>query len=358
MTDDRSGLTRGFEFQIMGCEVMGSRFSADVLRIILADIEAAGRFAALVEPWMAWSEREVIAAAAPLRLLGGLHHLVLRGLTPALAAQYPPAAAAAAEPAVLRAELLAAARVHAAFLAEFIRSPPQTNEVRRSLCLIGGFLTVARETGLALRCLEIGASAGLNLNWDRYRYDLGPLGAWGDPASPVRLDGEWVGAPPPFDVAAEVAERAGCDRAPIDVADSDQALRLQAFVWADQPDRMARLRAAIALARGFAPAIAADDAGAWALRMAPPRPGLATVLFHSVVWTYLSDETRAAIRRAIRHSADQASAQAPFAWLRMEPRTADPAAPMELRLTLWPGGEERALAHVHPHGAKVLWLGA
>jgi hypothetical protein len=355
MTAVRSGLMRGFEFQIMGCEAMGSRFSAEALRIILADIAAAGAFGEITRAWASWTDREVIAAAAPLRLLGGLHALVLRGLAPRLAAQYPPAML---DLAGLRAEVLAAARDHAAFLAAFIQSPPQTNEVRRALCLVGGFLTVARETGLPLRILEIGASAGLNLNWDRYRFDLGPLGAWGDPASPVRLDGEWSGAPPPFEVAAEVAERAGCDRAPVDVSDSDQALRLEAYVWPDQPERLDRLRAAIALARRYPPPVEAEDAGAWALRTAHPRPGVATVLYHSVVWSYLSEETLSAIRLAIRRSAASASAQAPFAWLRMEPQSADPAAPMEVRLNVWPGGEERSLARVHPHGAKVLWLGA
>lgn len=190
MSDHRTGLRRGFDFQTIDCEVVGSRFSADVLRIVIAD--ASGPFAAIVAPWAGWSELEMIAAAAPLRMLGGLHDIVLRGMAPALAAQYPPA-----EPdrVALCAQLVEVARTNAAYLARFIHSPPQTNEVRRSLCLVGGFLTVARKTGLALRCLEIGASAGLNLNWDRYRYDLGPLGAWGDLDSPVRLDGEWT-APP------------------------------------------------------------------------------------------------------------------------------------------------------------------
>ena len=54
---------------------------------------------------------------------------------------------------------------------------PQTNEVRRSACLIGGFLTIARESGLPLRCFEVGASAGLNQLWDRFHYRLGDAGA-------------------------------------------------------------------------------------------------------------------------------------------------------------------------------------
>ncbi|HEX8754830.1 MAG TPA: DUF2332 family protein [Steroidobacteraceae bacterium] len=46
-----------------------------------------------------------------------------------------------------------------------------------------------------------------------------------------------------------------------------------------------------------------------------------------------------------------ARADAPLAWLRFE--LADPP---ELRLTLWPSGEETLLARAHPHGAWAHWL--
>jgi hypothetical protein len=352
-----SALRRAFDFQIAACEGFGSAFSAEVLRIVADDIDAGGPFAVLAGAWTDWSVRELTEAAAPIRLLGGLHYLVLSGAAPDLAAEYPTARPQPDREA-LRARIVDAGHVHAEVLAGFAGSPPQTNEVRRSLCLIGGFLTVARETGLPLRCLEIGASAGLNLNWDRYRYDLGASGAWGDPRSPVRLDGAWSGQAPPFDTVAVVAERVGCDRAPVDVSDPDQALRLAAYVWADQPDRLARVRAAIGVARRHRPQLETADAGDWALRIARPQAGLASVLYHSVVWQYLAAETRAAVREAIRIAAGAARPDAPFAWLRMEPSTSDPAGAFELRLNLWPGGAERCLAHVHPHGAKVLWLGA
>jgi hypothetical protein len=134
MSDHRSGLRWGFDIQTMGCKVMGSRFSADVLRIVIDDAEAFGPFVAIVAPWAGWSELEVIAAAAPLRLLGGLHDIVLRGKDTALATQYPPA-----EPDRVAwcAQLVEVARTHAAYLAGFIQSPPQTNEVCRSMCLVG-----------------------------------------------------------------------------------------------------------------------------------------------------------------------------------------------------------------------------
>lgn len=357
MAHDFTGLNASFAYQIAGCEAFGSPFSAAVLRIVQDDINAGGPFSALSELWAGREAGALIAAVAPLRLLGGLHYLALTGAAPGLAAVFPPRAAAC-DTARLRSEVIAAGRVHAAILSRFTESPPQTNEVRRSIALLGGFLTVARDTGLPLRCLEIGASAGLNLNWDRFRYDLGRHGTWGEASSPLVVDAEWDGGAPPLGAVARVIERVGCDRAPIDVSDPDQALRLTAYVWADQAERLARTRAAIDIARRYPPPLEAGDAGVWAMRMAQPKPGMATVLYHSVVWYYLSGDTRAAIMAAIRRAGETANAESPFAWLRMEPQSLDPAAMMGLRLTLWPGGEERALAEVHPHGAKVVWLGA
>ena len=63
---------------------------------------------------------------------------------------------------------------------------PQTNEIARSAMLLPGFLTVAHETGLPLELVEIGASAGLNLLFDRFHYRYGDA-EWGQNASPARL---------------------------------------------------------------------------------------------------------------------------------------------------------------------------
>ncbi len=356
MSEALATLIQALELQAGACVQLGSPFSAAVARAVAADIAGGGPFAALAEPWKGRDVRGLFADATPLRFLGGLHFLVLSGDAPELAAEYPPARA---EPDPTRlGELIAkTAREHRAALARFLTSPPQTNEVNRSVCLMAGFLAVARRAGLPLRCLEIGASAGLNLNWDRYRYDLGELGVWGDPTSPVRLTTDWSGAPPPFDVAATVVERRGCDQNPIDVTSPDKALRLKAYVWPDQTERMARLDGAIALARLHPPRVEAADAATWVQTHAQGAPGAATVFYHSVVWSYLSPETQTAVASAIAAAGESATQAAPVAWLRMEPNPADLAAPMELKLNFWPGGDESLLARVHPHGAKVSWTG-
>ena len=88
----------------------------------------------------------------------------------------------------------------------------QTNEVGRAAALAPGFLTVAVETGLPLRMLEVGTSAALNLRWDRFRYDDGDT-AWGDAESPVRLGAVWTRHGAPLEPARRAPERDGRRRA-------------------------------------------------------------------------------------------------------------------------------------------------
>jgi hypothetical protein len=238
--------------------------------------------------------------------------------------------------------------------AGFMSHEPQTNEVRRSACLLPGFLTLAAETGLPLRIFEIGASAGLNQLWDRYHYDLGAGGSWGDAASDVRLDTDWRGGAPPLEAAISVVHRAACDRKPVDLRDPVARRRLKAYVWADQFERLERLDAAVAMALAGGVQVEAEDAVTWVADRAAPAEGAATVIFHSVFWQYMPSASQAAVRATIEALGARATPTAPFAWLRMEPPPENLAA-MELRLTVWPGGEDRRLARVHPHGASIAW---
>lgn len=342
---------QGLRWQAKACRDLGSAFSGELLDRAVAG--ALGPLDDLFAPWEGQGPQAHLREATPLRLLGALHAFALAEPESALAAQYP-AATDAPHWAALTAAAAALLDGRRAEVVAFMTSPPQTNEVGRSFCLAPGFLTIAAETGLPLRLLEIGASAGLNLRFDRYAYDFAGQ-AWGAPGSPVRLDNDWRG-PPPALASLEVAERAGCDQAPVDVADPAQALRLQAYVWPDQAERMARLRGAIAVARDNPAELTAADAAAWTARRLAPTPGVASVLYHSVMWQYMPEATQAATRAAIEAAGAAASREAPVAWLRMEPNGERKGWPMELRLTRWPGGAERHLADLHPHGAWVAWL--
>jgi len=78
------------------------------------------------------------------------------------------------------------------------------------------------------------------------------------------------------------------------------------------------------------------------------------VIFHSVFWQYMPPESQAAAAAAIAAHGANATADAPLAWLRLEPPPRN-LSTMEILLTSWPGGAERRLGGGHPHGASVDW---
>lgn len=138
---------------------------------------------------------------------------------------------------------------------------------------------------------ELGASAGLNLIWDRFALDT-PDGPLGPPDPVLRLTPDWRGLPPPAAAPVRIAAREGADIAPLDpMADR---LRLMAYVWPDQPDRMARTALAAEKARRFRPPVNRMDAVDWLdHRLATPYPGLLHLIQHTVAWQYFPPETQA-----------------------------------------------------------------
>jgi hypothetical protein len=224
--------------------------------------------------------------------------------------------------------------------------------VGRSAALLGGYLVVAAKTGLPLRVLEIGASAGLNLRFDRFAYEAGGQVA-GDPGSPVRFVEPWTGGRrPDLGVRIDVRERRGCDLHPIDPASPEGRLRLRSFVWPDQLDRLARLEQALDLAPLVPVTVDRASAPDWLdVRLANDRPGTATVVTHSIVMQYLSPDEQERMLAVLGDAGGRATRNAPLAWLRME--AAGPTA--EIRLTMWPGGRRRVLGTSNYHGPPVEW---
>lgn len=347
-------MLKALRLQARACERFGSPFNGAFVGRIADDYEADGPVAELLAPWAEADLKTIFDDAAPIRIANTFNHLAMGDEAPELSAAWPrPDAEPDAD--VAWAAARAAIGPHRDMLAAFLTHEPQTNEVGRAAILLGGFLEVAAQTGLPLRVFEVGASAGLNQYWDRFRYELGKA-RWGDAAAPVRIATDWQGGPPRLDADVEVLERAACDRRPTDLNDPIQRRRLLACIWPDQFERQARSRAAIDLALRSGVAVEAADALAWTRDRVAPQTGAATVLLHSVFWQYLPAETQAGLVALIGELGTQARRDAPFAWLRMEPSARDPAL-FELRLTLWPDGSERLLAEAHTHGAWVRWLG-
>lgn len=310
------------------------------------------RTTAIGERVLDWPGEPVVDALV-LRLAGGLHALVRAGALPELARLYPPdPTPAASQLAAALASVLADSAASARLL-PWLGSAPQTNEVGRSGGLMPGMLTIAAATRLPLRLFELGASAGLNLRMDAYAYQLGGL-ALTPPDAPLTLSPAWDGAPPPAGPLT-IASRRGVDLNPADLRDPAARARLLAYVWPEQVGRIARLEAAMAAFAADPAPLDRGDAAAWVASHVALQPGTATVVYHSIAWQYFPAATQTAISAHLAALGQSATAVAPLAWLRYEFDAAD--RPPTLRLRLWPSGEDRLLAHVHPHGASVRWLG-
>ena len=340
MPAPREVLAGWLRFQAQACADLGSPFYAALLESAAANLEAGGAVWELLAGYETESEWSALA----LRLMGAVHRLVLQDRLPQLTSHYPSVGgdgdASTAWPAFRD-----ALPEHRTEIRRLIARGCQTNEVGRSAALLGGFLEVAHRTRLPLRILEIGASAGLNLRWDRYRYESGEIG-WGDEHSPVRFI-HFFDVPPPLDRTAEVVERKGCDLEPIDPTSDDGALSLRSFIWADQLGRLSRLDGAIEIAGEMTVTVERVDAATFLEReLAEPWPDVATVVYHSVFIQYLTEGIRRRISEAIDGAVSRPTPDAPVYHLSMEPDEGR----FEIRL------DNELLATSQAHGAAVRWL--
>jgi hypothetical protein len=331
-----------FRQQAKACAALGSPLMARLMTGLAEGLAPGTPVSDAVLGWN--SDPSSRADALPLRLAAGLHALVLSGQDPALAAAY---AQPKADPTKAA---LAAIRRHPDALLGWLASPPQTNEVRRSAVLIAAAYWLTARFGLPLVLSELGASAGLNLVWDHYALAIddqtfGPM----NPA--LTLNPDWTGPLPPSATPKVIARR-GVDLNPPDPATDRQ--RLLAYLWADQPDRLARTRAALDLAERLKPPVDRSDAGDWLETRLPPRhEGALHLVFHTVAWQYFPAETRSRALAALDQAGSAATANAPLARLELEADGNTPGA--ALTLTLWPGPTVIPLGRADFHGRWVIW---
>ena len=289
-----------------------------------------------------------------LRLLAALHHLVLAGEAPALAAFYPSVGGTQPPDEVWRATRVTVLE-HFDWLRGRVARTVQTNEPGRSAVLYPALLWLTARHGRPIRLLEIGASAGLNLQADRYAYRVGPL-TLGDPASPLEFVEPWA-PPPPVDLASaaaalHIAARAGCDLAPLDPSRPDDQLTLLSYIWPDELDRIDRLRAALSVAARDPVRVAPAPASEWlptAIDAAGERD--LVVVWHSVMRQYVDAEEWAAIEAVL-------CARPHVIRLSMEPSRDDPLGRQRLSLQEHPDAAEITLARAGDHGLPISWEAA
>ncbi len=343
-----SGLSDTVRRQGRICAGLGSAMYGEILDRIADDIDAGGPFADL----LAGHDADPMADATPLRLLGGLHRLVLTGAAPRLAAYYP--SAGGTWDSDSWPEILNSARHHAAQLRATLAVAPQTNEVGRAAALIGALLRLVDRFPYPVRLFEIGTSGGLNLRADhfRYRYDGDE---WGPAWSPVIIENAWQGRRPP-DAALRIVERHGFDITPVDATSAEGELTLLSYVWPDMPERAARLRAAIGVARQVPAGLDRMPASRAVAGLRLVR-GTMTVLWHSITWQYLDDAERAGVTYGAEALAQRADESTPFVWLNLEPMRRGPGERNEfvVRARVWPDGTDEVLGACSPHGPPVVW---
>jgi hypothetical protein len=248
----------------------------------------------------------------------------------------------------------------------------QTNEVRRSIAFLPVIQRLSAAGPIAL--VEVGASAGLNLLLDRYRYRYGD-GAWiGDAESPVAIECTARGPVPLRAEPPRVAFRIGLDLRPLDAGDPEDARWLMACVWPESIERLALLRSALAVASADPPRIVAGhavDSLEEVVDLAPAH--LAVCLFHSATMPYLTEDERAAFVATL----DRIARRRALHWVSLEggpaqsfgtssplgrlytPRAEDRPTDIFglLGYAHWIDGarQDRLLARVHMHGRWIEW---
>jgi len=275
--------------------------------------------------------------SVPLRLAGALHALHLQGHD-VLAAVYPPHEASDED---LWQAICTTLVSDADHIDHWLNSAPQTNEVRRSVTLIAVGHWLADRFGLPIRTSELGASAGLNLKWHRYGMVAGG-GHFGSSDPVLTLRPEWIGPLPPASVPQVVAQ-GGVDLNPLDP--HADALRLQSYLWPDQPHRLELTQAAIAAADTQ---VAKGDAVDWLKDRLPHVTGQLHLIYSTVAWQYFPAEKQKEGTALIVEAGSSATENTPLAWFGMENDGSGRGAALTLRL--WPGDMFFDLGRADFHG--------
>jgi hypothetical protein len=293
---------------------------------------------------------------APNLLLGAVHDCLLSGVDHPLADFYPTATDDPTDP--TDTDPFPAfeefCRVHREAIRERLETRlVQTNDVGRSAVLYPAFSRIAAVDGGPLALVELGASAGLNLLWDRYRYAFDDR-VVGDPDSPVRIETECrKGTPPLPEEPPSVADRWGVDLNPLDVTDAADARWLRALVLPNQRRRHDRLAAALDLAADAPPDLVAGDAAEVLPARLGDAPTDATLVVFSTVALYQFPDDAV---RAVRETLADASRERPVHWLSGDPST--PPSDPTYRHVRFEGGEAESteIAEVEAYGRWLSWL--
>ena len=285
--------------------------------------------------------------------LSAVHYLLLRGAGHPLAAYYPTVTDDPRDPEGVYPHFHDFCLDRAADLRPLLETRrTQTNAVRRCTALYPAFCHLDERVDGPLALVELGPSAGLNLNWDRYAYDYETGRRYGAPNTSVVIQSDLrAGDPPLHDAPPSVASRVGIDLHPLDASDPDDADWLRALVWPDHRDRREVLDAALSVAHDHPPTVVSGDAIDDLPSHVRAAPDDATVVvFNTAVLYQLPDERHTALESTLSSLGDERE----LYWLSGEGESSDENA-FGLDCTRFPGGERNRLGRYEQHGRWVEW---
>ncbi|MFI6779848.1 DUF2332 domain-containing protein [Micromonospora sp. NPDC050276] len=296
--------------------------SAQIVARITDDIESGGDVARAISGHPDWG--------TPLfatRALAGVHWLILAGLAPDMEQHFRHHESRRDDPAwcdELWNHFRAVVLGHPREIRAALDRPVQQHQPGRAATLLNGLSMLAAPK---VQLLELGACAGLNLLVDRYWW-FGDGWQWGDENSPVRLATRGR-RPGQF----EIVDRAGCDLAPRDAGNAEDAMVLRSCLPIERDINRMELDDALALA-ATDPGLTVDKADAveWLAQQMRERPRsrhVYTVVWHSLFWGFLSPQQQHDIERIM----DSAARNRRLAHISYEPVWAWSAS--RLRLTVY-----------------------
>lgn len=343
-------MLRALTHQAVQCERLGSPMYSRLFQDLANDYADNGRTYAM----LAGRSHRPIHDAIPLRLAAAIHRIVLDGKDDRIGRHYPSVGGTPGKD--YSADFIAYMRDHIEEIDSALTEQVQTNEIGRSVVPL---VLTHWLTNFGIRScdfLELGASAGLNMNFDHYYASYESL-RMGDATSKVRFMGDWFADSPDVPKkSALIHTRRGVDISPLDIRNNEERTRLLSFIWPDQKKRFQRTTDAIAIAQKFPVVIDQQSADVWLAHQLPQHLDQPTIVFHSIVWQYLGRDVQNHMRTTLQHNGSQRTPETPLIWARMEPagETAD------VRVTMWDGTEppqEYLLCEIGYHGQNMKWIG-
>jgi hypothetical protein len=303
----------------------------------------------------------------PTVILAALHDLALAGRAPALAAAYADRDRDSAGARAAAAAINTLSRMTDTIAAIAVRRPVRSNETGRHAVLYPAITEAAHRAGAhAVGLIDVGCSAGLNLNVDRVGITYSDGRSLGDLSSPVQLSPQIAhDRPVPARAMPDVVARIGIDRDPIDVTNADDARWLRACLPPDQPERRAGLDAEMALAATTPPLLLRGDA----LEVLPDAiasvpPDALPVVTTTWALSQFPTDTRQRFLRCL----EEAAAGRPLAWVSAEGVGVAPTLPtlgdrlasghsiIGLAIFGWPAQPAVAVGRCWSRGRFLEWL--